>query len=268
MPRRRVLFLPAENVHALHEGVVAYAHEANWILENVMCYSGQLPGRGRADGVLCRHAFRRDIMDFTRDLGVNFLYLGDEFYLTAGRAVPEHSAYDGFPLVENGVGMVRRFVDAFHGAFRKLERVSSDAVSVKLVTGVLGQEFLTPLAEAANRLPWLSCRVVPVRNRFFGDGVTVSGLLTGKDILGALQADANSADVVVLPPNCVNHEGILLDDLEQADLENQLGLRVVLGSYDLAETLGGLVLPSNESARGHSGFDVKHPYIASHQMEI
>ena len=66
----------------------------------------------------------------------------------------------------------------------------------------------------------------------------------------------------------VNHEGILLDDLEQADLENQLGLRVVLGSYDLAETLGGLVLPSNESARGHSGFDVKHPYIASHQMEI
>jgi NifB/MoaA-like Fe-S oxidoreductase len=205
---------------------------------------------------------------FTRDLGVNFLYLGDEFYLTAGRAVPEHSAYDGFPLVENGVGMVRRFVDAFHGAFRKLERVSSDAVSVKLVTGVLGQEFLTPLAEAANRLPWLSCRVVPVRNRFFGDGVTVSGLLTGKDILGALQADANSADVVVLPPNCVNHEGILLDDLEQADLENQLGLRVVLGSYDLAETLGGLVLPSNESARGHSGFDVKHPYIASHQMEI
>jgi LacI family transcriptional regulator len=69
--RRRVLFLPAWNVHALHEGVVAYAHEANWILDNQMCYSGELPSHAaKVDGVICRHAFRKDFIDFVRELGL------------------------------------------------------------------------------------------------------------------------------------------------------------------------------------------------------
>jgi len=68
--RRRVLFLLAQNVHALPEGVVAYAHKANWILDNMMAYSGVLPHGKRADGALCRHSFRQDIIDFTRALDV------------------------------------------------------------------------------------------------------------------------------------------------------------------------------------------------------
>ena len=68
--RRRVLFLPAWNVPALHEGVVAYAQEANWVLDNMMSYSGQLPHQKRADGVICRHSSRPDIIEFTRELNV------------------------------------------------------------------------------------------------------------------------------------------------------------------------------------------------------
>lgn len=70
MGSRRVLCLTAWHDHALHEGVVAYARGAGWVLDNRMCYSGQLPTGVRADGVLCRHLFRSDIMDFTRELGV------------------------------------------------------------------------------------------------------------------------------------------------------------------------------------------------------
>jgi len=68
--RRRVLFLSAWNGPALHEGVVAYAHEANWILDNQMCYSGELPPTVKADGVICHHLFRKDILDFAGALGL------------------------------------------------------------------------------------------------------------------------------------------------------------------------------------------------------
>ncbi len=68
--RRHVLYLTAWNVHALHEGIVAYAEEAGWILDNSMCYSGEIPSGIRPDGVICRHAYRDDIINFTRSLDV------------------------------------------------------------------------------------------------------------------------------------------------------------------------------------------------------
>lgn len=68
--RRHVLYLAAWNVPAMHEGIVAYAQEARWILDNSMCYSGELPIGVRTDGVICRHAYRQDIIDFTRSLDV------------------------------------------------------------------------------------------------------------------------------------------------------------------------------------------------------
>ena len=68
MSRRHVLYLTAWNVHAVHEGIVAYAEEAGWILDNSMCYTGAIPDVTRADGVICRHAYREDIIDFARSL--------------------------------------------------------------------------------------------------------------------------------------------------------------------------------------------------------
>jgi LacI family transcriptional regulator len=70
MSRRHVLYLTAWNVHAMHEGIVAYAEEAGWILDNSMCYSGAIPSGIRPDGIICRHAYRDDIIDFTRSLDV------------------------------------------------------------------------------------------------------------------------------------------------------------------------------------------------------
>ncbi len=69
-PRRHVLYLTAWNVQTLHEGIVDYARKAGWILDNAMCFSGSVPHDVRPDGVICRHAYRSDIMDFTRSLNV------------------------------------------------------------------------------------------------------------------------------------------------------------------------------------------------------
>jgi len=68
--RRRVLYLTAWNVQAIHEGIVAYAHEAGWILNNAMCFSGLIPDDAQPDGVICRHAYNPAILAFTRRLGV------------------------------------------------------------------------------------------------------------------------------------------------------------------------------------------------------
>ena len=68
--RRRVLYLAAWNVQAIHEGIVAYAHEAGWILNNAMCFSGLIPEDAQPDGVICRHAYNPAILAFTRRLGV------------------------------------------------------------------------------------------------------------------------------------------------------------------------------------------------------
>jgi LacI family transcriptional regulator len=68
--RRTVLYLTAWNVHSLHQGIVDYAKQAGWILDNAMCYSGSIPLDAKPDGVICRHAYRSDIMDFACSLDV------------------------------------------------------------------------------------------------------------------------------------------------------------------------------------------------------
>ena len=197
-------------------------------------------------------------------LGSNFVYAADEFYLLAGREMPQKTGYDGFPLVENGVGMVRRFLDDFNASFDTLQGIPD--VKLCLLTGVLGGHFLPDLAERLNSQPHIEARCVVVQNAFLGPRITVSGLLAGEDIGKALQqANPKGEEVVVLPPNCVNHEGVFLDDLRPQDLELRFGIRVVVGTYDLADCVKALAEGHfRESADALHG---SHPYIASGQFD-
>ncbi|MDE2998544.1 MAG: DUF512 domain-containing protein [Gemmatimonadota bacterium] len=201
-----------------------------------------------------------------RRFGVNFVYFGDEFYLMAGRSIPEAAHYDGFPLVENGVGMVRRFSDLFEAGVSTLETLNCRPISMTLVTSVLGAGFIRPMAERLNRIPWMTAHVVEVKNRFLGEGITVSGLLTGQDMLHALETQQQETDVVILPPNCVSHHGLFLDDLTPNDLELALKRRVRIGTYDLAETAARVALGDDRSGTVHDSSATPHPYITSHQV--
>ena len=199
-----------------------------------------------------------------RRLGTHFVYLSDEFYLMTGAPIPPPASYDGFPLVENGVGMVRRFLDLFEEGIGNLEPPSTPA-RITLVTSVLGGGVLSPLVDRLNRLGGLRVELRVTPNRFFGDGITVSGLLTGADIRDALRASP-VGDLVLLPPNCVSYEGLFLDDLTPSDLERDLGVRVAVGTYDLVESVqralqeGGEDLHAGKGRRpGH------HPYISASQ---
>jgi len=205
---------------------------------------------------------------YKKKFGTRFVYLGDEFYLKAGQPIPPPAAYDGFPLVENGIGMVRRFVDAFEDQIDVLENMESPQQTFVLVTGMLGQQFLAPMVARLNQISWIAARLVAVPNRFLGEGITVSGLLTGADIADAVQkSGVTETDLVLLPPNCVNHNGLFLDDLTPANLSNQLGGSVYVGTYDLVESIQNAIDGISECPITGSE-EVAHPYISSHQVDV
>ena len=204
---------------------------------------------------------------FRHRLGERFVFLGDEMFLLTGQSVPPKSDYEGFPLVENGIGMVRRFVDAFDAEVFELGQIESAPTRFILVTGMLGTHFLKDMVERLNQIFWIEARIVPVINRFLGEGITVSGLLTGGDIGDALASTQVEGDeIVLLPPNCLNHHGLFLDDLSIEDMEQRLKCRIVVGTYNLVETI--MNAKQGVSLQPGAGSDVvAHPYISSHQME-
>lgn len=198
-----------------------------------------------------------------RRLGTHFAYLSDEFYLMTGSPIPPPDYYDGFPLVENGVGMVRRFLDLFEERAGDL-RGPCGPTRITLVTGALAGGFLPGLADRLGRVGGLEVGVCVVKNRFFGEGITVSGLLTGADIRDALRASP-PGDIALLPPNCVSYEGLFLDDLRPADLEQDLGVRVVVGTYDLVESVERALLEEGDLHEGRGRRPGYHPYISAGQ---
>ena len=169
--------------------------------------------------------------DFRARIGRGFVYLSDEVYLLAGLDFPDEEAYDGYPLMENGVGMSRDFLDElafqaedFPGALPAPRRVT-------LVSGTLTAPLLeTRVVPALEAVEGLEADVVACENRLFGEVVTVSGLLNFKSFLAELgpRAEAGAlGDLVVLPPDCVNFEGLFLDNrpgqMTPDDLSRALG---------------------------------------------
>ncbi len=175
---------------------------------------------------------------FRRRWGKGFVYAADEFFTKAEVDIPAKTYYDDFYQVENGVGMMRMFLDALRSQRKLLPKRLKRDLTVTLVTGLSAFRLIKGMVEEnLSRIPGLKIQLVVVKNDFLGRSVTVSGLLTGTDILNALGKHKNPGDVVLLPPNCVNEEGSFLDDLSPLDIGKALGRRVVVGSYHLVETL-------------------------------
>jgi putative radical SAM enzyme (TIGR03279 family) len=172
--------------------------------------------------------------------GVRFVYPTDEWYLVAGREVPPLEAYDGQQLHENGLGMVRRFLDEWAqvqdeiGAWLAQNgRLPDDAPALTLATGTLFAPVLQEKAAEFRALTGAQVQVVPVVNRRQGDSITVAGLLMAEDIIAALQ-EQGTGDVVLLPRVTFDHpERISLDDRTPAQVAEALGVPLVL-----ADTMG------------------------------
>ena len=166
---------------------------------------------------------------FRSDFGVNWVYASDEWYLLAGQAVPRAAAYDGYPQLENGIGLVRRLLDDWarvrHRALRFIPAQPLTFVCGTLIAPVLGR-LAAALAEKAGT----PVRVLPVVNRFFGSCITVSGLLTGRDVRAVLEVEQPQGRVF-LPRSMFDGEGRLtLDDLTLEDLGRGLEAQLAVAA--------------------------------------
>ena len=177
---------------------------------------------------------------FLREFSERFVYISDEFYLVASESIPSMEFYEGFPQVGNGVGMVRQFMDAFDDGLPRLARRFTDAANplrIDLVTATLPARFLLDMIRRIHEVaPGIAIIPHIVTNEWYGEGITVSGLLSGRDIVTAVRENGRG-EVVLLPPNCLNDDMLFLDDLHAEDAQEQIGKPVVFGTYDLIESI-------------------------------
>lgn len=178
--------------------------------------------------------------EFYEEFGLHFIHASDEWYIIAEREFPEEERYDGYIQLENGVGMMRMFIDEFNEA---LEQVKNDikenrrnrdvARTLTLATGKLTYPTIKSFAhELMEVFPKLKIKVYSIRNDFFGETITVSGLITGQDLIKQLQEKKESGedlgDALQIPSNMLRMgEQIFLDDITVSDVEKALGLNVV-----------------------------------------
>ena len=165
---------------------------------------------------------------FRKEIARTFACLADEFYLQAGLQIPERDYYDDFAQIEDGVGMVRHFLDEFETEMSRRRRCRS-SLRGTLATGRLFYPELKRCVERFNRKFGAKLKVCEVENRFLGSSITVAGLLGGRDILAAL-AGKDIGDFLVIPGEALaSGNDVLLDDLTPEDLSGRIGKPVYSG---------------------------------------
>ncbi|MFQ6031538.1 MAG: DUF512 domain-containing protein [Candidatus Zixiibacteriota bacterium] len=175
---------------------------------------------------------------FRRKFKVGFVYASDEFFTKAQLDIPNKKYYDNFSQIENGVGMMRKFLDQFQTRQRVLPKSLKENFSIILLTGISAFRLIRKAMEdRLSTIQNLKIKLAVVKNVFFGSTVTVTGLLTGVDIINTLKRQKEMGDLILLPPNCINQDGLFLDDITPQELENEFKRKVIIGSYDLVETL-------------------------------
>jgi len=171
--------------------------------------------------------------------GISWIYLADEFYLNAGVEPPSAEHYDEYPQYENGIGLVRSYLDDVETMRAELIAATHGlSTPLALVTGTLFAPVLAGVLRSLSADD--AIRVLAVENRFFGGNVSVTGLLTGRDLVPAIAA-LPEGTVALVPDIVANADGLLLDDVPVAELGMRTSREVRLISCDAGGLLGGLL---------------------------
>jgi len=162
--------------------------------------------------------------EFLKKHGTRLCFPSDEFYLTAGREIPDSSFYEDFLQIENGVGMWASLRDDYLAALEDAE-ADGKKRSFSIATASLAaplMEFL--MKKTAEKFPGLDYKIYTIRNDFFGEKITVAGLLTGQDIISQLKGQ-DLKGRLLLPPGVLRSEGdLFLDDTHIDDLQKAVGV--------------------------------------------
>jgi putative radical SAM enzyme (TIGR03279 family) len=178
-------------------------------------------GEYAADFISCWQTRQHQL---EQSLGGPFLFFADEFYIKAGMPFPPLETYGDFPQLENGVGMIPLFMDEAKELLQVARRLEPGRVTV--VTGESPLAFIAGFLEQLSEKCGVAITIVPVPNRLFGERVTVTGLVSGQDIIAALTA-REIGDMLMIPDVMLKEgEGLFLDDLSVDELSVAIGGRV------------------------------------------
>lgn len=170
--------------------------------------------------------------------GVNFVYASDEMYLLAGEDMPGAAFYDGFPQYANGVGTIRSFQDEVSKVKRRKPQPGIPP-KITLVTGALAAPSLRSLAAVLKEKNLADAQVAEIQNTYWGGNVACAGLIMGQEILAQLKG-LDCGKYVFLPPDAVDNQGRMLDDITLSMLSSQLKSEVrcdAIGPSHLANIL-------------------------------
>ncbi len=174
---------------------------------------------------------------FLESHGTRLVYLADEFYIMAGVPVPTFDDYEGFPQIENGVGLCASMKQEFSDAL-SLCKKRKPKKKKTVVTGKIAYEFIQSLV---SELEGEMVQVIPITNRYFGENITVTGLITGGDLIDQLKGQ-DLGKRLILSSSMLRHgDTIFLDNVTVEDVERELGVKAVIVPNDGYEFLDALL---------------------------
>ena len=175
---------------------------------------------------------------FQQQYGSTVAWLADEWFLVAGAELPPESHYEDYPQIGNGVGSIRQFLKEFHKAAKRLPRQVTPPRRLTWVVGNAVERAFQPLLKRLNQVEGLTVEMVALNSEYWGQQITVTGLLTGTDLLQVLR-DRDLGDAVLIPSLMLKHgDTCFLDDMTLKALAQQLAapLLVVTDVENLLET--------------------------------
>ena len=199
--------------------------------------------------------------------GTRLVWCSDEFYLLAGRELPEEEYFEEFTQLDNGVGMLRLLRSEFSRALTLAEPEELEGIApFSIATGVSAAPFLGELVDMVQgKCGKIEGKVYPIVNHFFGETITVAGLVTGKDLMEQLRGQ-KLGERLLIPANMLRSgERVFLDDVTLDEVEEKLGVPVIpvaQDGYELLDAMCGLVtapppskpnLPEDEYYRYNPG---------------
>jgi len=231
-----------ESISAVPLGLTKY---------NNMIKTGDLPPlrsytREEAEAIVAQVEVHQRRFEAENPDGDPFVYLSDEWYYITGREFPPAKHYGSYSQIENGVGMTRYLVDQWARTKRRLPVAMKEPRRVTLVTSTMAQPVIEELAQDIQKIEGAEVQVLPIVNKFFGELVTVAGLLCGQDVLDALHENANLGDLVLLPRVMLDNEGTrFLDDMTVDEFKAQLPTRVefVRNAQETIDAIRSLAAP-------------------------
>ena len=182
--------------------------------------------------------------------GSRVFYCADELYMMAELDLPPNEFYEDYPQLENGVGMMRLFITEVESSLSESNSTQQTPSSLTIITGILAAPYLTNISKTiSKKYDKINIEVFAIQNNFFGESITVSGLITGNDIISQLKGKSLGSKVLI-PENMLRHtgisrgekdDGVFLDDVTVSELSKTLGVPVVIVKQDGADLIRALL---------------------------